>query len=176
MALNSPPVPCKAVCAHWRPASRLFESNWTFTRSWTRGGHGPAQASPGCWRAPCASTAARLCRRLLFNRDPTRAQSARLLLPLVGVARRRGRIAAGGAPPQPRHRCRPIHNPTASAAASSPQRYGTPAIDGAWRHWDHEVLPHWTDAVNRQHPEIGGWRQAGRVGGKVGEGKAASAW
>ena len=25
--------------------------------------------------------------------------------------------------------------------------YGTPETDGAWRHWDHAVLPHWDARV-----------------------------
>ncbi|EFN55571.1 hypothetical protein CHLNCDRAFT_134058 [Chlorella variabilis] len=33
--------------------------------------------------------------------------------------------------------------------------YGTPEFDGAYRHWDHQVLPHWTKAVNQQHPTVG---------------------
>ena len=43
--------------------------------------------------------------------------------------------------------------------------YGAPAPDGApapgsskdegWKHWNHEVLPHWTEQVNSQYPEIG---------------------
>ena len=36
--------------------------------------------------------------------------------------------------------------------------YGTPEQDGAWRHWDHEVLPHWTPAVQRQYPSGVRWR------------------
>jgi glycoprotein endo-alpha-1,2-mannosidase len=32
------------------------------------------------------------------------------------------------------------------------RRYGTPETDGAYKHWNHEVLPHWTEAVNRLHP------------------------
>ena len=30
--------------------------------------------------------------------------------------------------------------------------YGTPAIDGNWSHWDHSILPHWTEAVRAQYP------------------------
>lgn len=33
--------------------------------------------------------------------------------------------------------------------------YGNPATDGQFRHWNHEVLPHWTAAVNRNHPTVG---------------------
>jgi glycoprotein endo-alpha-1,2-mannosidase len=33
--------------------------------------------------------------------------------------------------------------------------YGTPEVDGQFRHWDHEVLPHWTEHVNRQFPQVG---------------------
>ena len=33
--------------------------------------------------------------------------------------------------------------------------YGNPKTDGNYRHWDHEVLPHWTASVNRQFPEVG---------------------
>ena len=32
--------------------------------------------------------------------------------------------------------------------------YGTPSVDGAWRHWDHEVLPHWTPHVNKRYPAV----------------------
>ena len=32
--------------------------------------------------------------------------------------------------------------------------YGRPAVDGRYLHWDHEVLPHWTPAVNREHAEV----------------------
>ena len=30
--------------------------------------------------------------------------------------------------------------------------YGTPAHDGNWSHWDHSILPHWTEAVRAQYP------------------------
>jgi glycoprotein endo-alpha-1,2-mannosidase len=33
--------------------------------------------------------------------------------------------------------------------------YGTPDIDGAWKHWDHEVLPHWEPSVNEQYSTVG---------------------
>ena len=33
--------------------------------------------------------------------------------------------------------------------------YGNPQHNGRWQHWDHEVLPHWTEAENRRHPNIG---------------------
>lgn len=33
--------------------------------------------------------------------------------------------------------------------------YGTPEHDGEWKHWNHEVLPHWTKSVNDRYPEIG---------------------
>lgn len=33
--------------------------------------------------------------------------------------------------------------------------YGNVAHDGKWSHWNHEILPHWTEAVNRQYPQIG---------------------
>ncbi|PSC70263.1 glyco endo-alpha-1,2-mannosidase [Micractinium conductrix] len=33
--------------------------------------------------------------------------------------------------------------------------YGTPGVDGRWKHWDHEVLPHWTPQVSAQYPAIG---------------------
>lgn len=36
--------------------------------------------------------------------------------------------------------------------------YGTPAHDGGWQHWDHEVLPHWRGEVND--------RLAGAVGAR----------
>jgi glycoprotein endo-alpha-1,2-mannosidase len=31
--------------------------------------------------------------------------------------------------------------------------YGTPEHDGRYLHWDHHVLPHWTEAVRQQYPE-----------------------
>ena len=30
--------------------------------------------------------------------------------------------------------------------------YRTPAVDGAWGHWDHHILPHWTPSVRAQFP------------------------
>jgi len=30
--------------------------------------------------------------------------------------------------------------------------YGTPEVDGAYKHWDHEVLPHWSEAVRQKFP------------------------
>lgn len=33
--------------------------------------------------------------------------------------------------------------------------YGNPLHDDQWKHWDHEVLPHWTAAVNAQYPDVG---------------------
>jgi len=30
--------------------------------------------------------------------------------------------------------------------------YGNPAVDGKWLQWDHEIIPHWTPAITRQHP------------------------
>lgn len=33
--------------------------------------------------------------------------------------------------------------------------YGTPASDGQWQHWDHEVLPHWRAEENARHPTVG---------------------
>ena len=29
--------------------------------------------------------------------------------------------------------------------------YGTPSIDGQWRHWDHAELPHWDERVRKQY-------------------------
>jgi glycoprotein endo-alpha-1,2-mannosidase len=31
--------------------------------------------------------------------------------------------------------------------------YSTPENDGRWGHWNHSVLPHWTENVRRQYPE-----------------------
>merc|ERR1711935_1017297 len=28
--------------------------------------------------------------------------------------------------------------------------YGTPDQDGEWVHWNHQLMPHWTERVNRQ--------------------------
>jgi len=33
--------------------------------------------------------------------------------------------------------------------------YGEPKTDGRYLHWNHEVLPHWTKAVNDKYPDIG---------------------
>jgi len=33
--------------------------------------------------------------------------------------------------------------------------YGEPSIDGAYKHWNHEVLPHWTAHVNEKFPQVG---------------------
>ena len=33
--------------------------------------------------------------------------------------------------------------------------YGNPEHNGQWQHWDHEVLPHWTEAENQRYPRIG---------------------
>lgn len=30
--------------------------------------------------------------------------------------------------------------------------YGTPPVDGKWLHWDHHVLPHWTESVRAKWP------------------------
>jgi hypothetical protein len=30
--------------------------------------------------------------------------------------------------------------------------YGNPQSDGRYQHWDHEVLPHWTQSVREQYP------------------------
>jgi glycoprotein endo-alpha-1,2-mannosidase len=29
--------------------------------------------------------------------------------------------------------------------------YGTPAVDGAFMHWNHSILPHWSADVRMQH-------------------------
>jgi len=36
--------------------------------------------------------------------------------------------------------------------------YGEPSTDGAYRHWNHEILPHWTEAVQRRFPHGAGTR------------------
>lgn len=33
--------------------------------------------------------------------------------------------------------------------------YGNPEIDGTYKHWNHEVLPHWKQSVNDQYKNIG---------------------
>jgi glycoprotein endo-alpha-1,2-mannosidase len=33
--------------------------------------------------------------------------------------------------------------------------YGNPETDGRWLHWNHTILPHWTDSVNERYPNIG---------------------
>jgi glycoprotein endo-alpha-1,2-mannosidase len=33
--------------------------------------------------------------------------------------------------------------------------YGNPEIDGSYKHWNHEVLPHWETRINEQFPRIG---------------------
>jgi glycoprotein endo-alpha-1,2-mannosidase len=32
--------------------------------------------------------------------------------------------------------------------------YGNPKFDGKFLHWNHKVLPHWTESVNRLYPQI----------------------
>ena len=36
--------------------------------------------------------------------------------------------------------------------------YGSPEHDGGWKHWDHEVLPHWEDRINEKFKETIGTR------------------
>ena len=36
--------------------------------------------------------------------------------------------------------------------------YGTPDHDGSYKHWDHEVLPHWEDRTNERYRNIIGQR------------------
>eukprot|EP00467_Chlorarachnion_reptans_P004963 CAMPEP_0114516604 /NCGR_PEP_ID=MMETSP0109-20121206/17422_1 /TAXON_ID=29199 /ORGANISM="Chlorarachnion reptans, Strain CCCM449" /LENGTH=495 /DNA_ID=CAMNT_0001697015 /DNA_START=81 /DNA_END=1564 /DNA_ORIENTATION=- len=31
--------------------------------------------------------------------------------------------------------------------------YGTPEIDGAWQHWNHEIMPHWTPSTTNRFPK-----------------------
>jgi glycoprotein endo-alpha-1,2-mannosidase len=33
--------------------------------------------------------------------------------------------------------------------------YGNPEVDGAYKHWNHEVLPHWEQRINNLHTNIG---------------------
>lgn len=33
--------------------------------------------------------------------------------------------------------------------------YGEPKIDKEYKHWNHEVLPHWTPHINAQFPDVG---------------------
>ena len=33
--------------------------------------------------------------------------------------------------------------------------YGTPQMDGAWKHWDHAVMPQWQPEVSKRFPLIG---------------------
>ena len=54
---------------------------------------------------------------------------------------------------------RPPQTASANRSATSPlvhafyyPWYGTPEIDGAWRHWNHERLPHWDPKVARRWP------------------------
>lgn len=37
------------------------------------------------------------------------------------------------------------------AALHAPHRYGDVATDGHYRHWDHEVLPHWDARIRNKH-------------------------
>mmetsp|Transcript_20598 Transcript_20598/g.29549 ORF Transcript_20598/g.29549 Transcript_20598/m.29549 type:complete len:396 (-) Transcript_20598:163-1350(-) len=46
-------------------------------------------------------------------------------------------------------------NPTDSVQAFYYLWYGNPEHDGQWSHWDHEVLPHWTESVNKRYPTVG---------------------
>mmetsp|Transcript_29805 Transcript_29805/g.48509 ORF Transcript_29805/g.48509 Transcript_29805/m.48509 type:complete len:500 (-) Transcript_29805:268-1767(-) len=31
--------------------------------------------------------------------------------------------------------------------------YGTPSVDGEWQHWNHEIMPHWTQSVTDRYPK-----------------------
>ena len=33
--------------------------------------------------------------------------------------------------------------------------YGNPTIDGEYKHWNHEVLPHWQQRINIHYSNIG---------------------
>jgi len=33
--------------------------------------------------------------------------------------------------------------------------YRNPKFDGKYEHWNHSILPHWQEAINKQHPQIG---------------------
>lgn len=49
------------------------------------------------------------------------------------------------------HRQREQHD-EASTVTFPRCRYGTPEVDGEWRHWNHEVLPHWSASVREKYP------------------------
>jgi len=33
--------------------------------------------------------------------------------------------------------------------------YGEPTTDGVYRHWNHEILPHWETRINKLYPDVG---------------------
>jgi len=33
--------------------------------------------------------------------------------------------------------------------------YGEPTTDGVYRHWNHEILPHWESRINQLYPDVG---------------------
>lgn len=36
--------------------------------------------------------------------------------------------------------------------------YANPTVDGRWGHWNHSLLPHWTEAVRARYPDGVSWR------------------
>jgi hypothetical protein len=48
--------------------------------------------------------------------------------------------------------------------------YGDPKTDGRYRHWDHEILPHWDEKLRASYPtgaaarDTKGGSQGGRLG------------
>lgn len=84
-------------------------------------------------------------RRLTQAAAVAAAAAACLLLPI--------HAAIHAAPPPPSHSTSPLPSPSRHVAAFFYLWYGNPATDGRYIHWDHHVLPHWTEAVRQQYPE-----------------------
>jgi len=81
-----------------------------------------------------------------------------LAAPPPCLARKRGRSRRHLTRSRPDDAAHPLSARTHAAAevhAFYYLWYGTPGVDGAYTHWDHEVLPHWTPSVNAEHPSVG---------------------
>jgi hypothetical protein len=50
---------------------------------------------------------------------------------------------------------KPLLDPSFGVHAFYYLWYGTPEHDGDYKHWDHEVLPHWNEAVQEKFPSGG---------------------
>ena len=85
---------------------------------------------------------------------------SRLLLLLLLVALRAQRLsAAAAADAAARRRADAAREGAPTVTAFVYGWYSTPAVDGAWGHWNHSLLPHWTAQVRAQYPAAAvSWR------------------